>query len=166
MDKLISALGIDVKVLIAQLINFAILMGVIYYFGIRPMLKFLDERSHKIEKGVRDAESASRKVLELENKEKEILREAKKEAMTLIEQAKLSGDEKRSKIVAKAKEEVAAIIMQEKDKIRAEKAEIVKEIKSEIGDLVIVALKKVLSEGFDEKRDTKLVETLSKQLRK
>ena len=47
--ELFNALGINLKILVAQLINFLVLFIVLYKFGYKPMLKFLDDRKDKIE---------------------------------------------------------------------------------------------------------------------
>ncbi len=74
--ELFSALGINLKILIAQFINFSIFFFVLYKFAYKPMLKFLDDRKQKIEKGLNDAEKANNKLIELEEKEKEIIAQA------------------------------------------------------------------------------------------
>jgi len=57
--KLLQALGLDIRILSAQLINFAVLLFVLWRFGYKPILKFLDDRKDQIEKGVDDAKKAT-----------------------------------------------------------------------------------------------------------
>lgn len=155
--KLLQALGLDYKILIAQFVNFGILVFVLWKFGYGPMMKFLDERRNKIEKGVEDAKLATEKLIQMEEHEKEVMINAKKEAIAFVEEAKQRGEESRKKIVEKAKEEVGQIINQEKQKIQSDKADALKEIKREIGDLVMSAVSKILEEKLDEKKDKELI---------
>ena len=50
MSELFSKLGIDWKLLIAQIINFLVLLFVLYKFAYRPILSMLEKRTKKIEK--------------------------------------------------------------------------------------------------------------------
>ena len=56
MGDLISQLGIDAKLLIAQVINFVVLLVVLYAFAYKPILKMLHKRTEKIEAGSKNAE--------------------------------------------------------------------------------------------------------------
>jgi len=163
--ELFNALGLNVKILIAQLINFAILFFVLYKFGYKPMLQFLDDRKEKIEKGVENAESAMQKLVELEEKEKEVIKKAKQESLAIIEESKEQGEEKRKQIIEKAKQEIGQIINQEKAKMQTEKAETLKEIKKEISGLVVDAVEKVLDEKMDAKADKELIQKIAKEIK-
>jgi len=158
-------LGLNIKILIAQLINFAVLVLVLWRFGYKPILKFLDERKEKIEQGVLDAKKAMAKLEEISDKEKEIIKRAKKEALIILEKARKQGDKNRKEIIDEAKEEIGQIINEEKAKIQVEKGETLKEIKREIADLVIKSVEKVLEEKIDEKKDKELIQRIIKDLK-
>jgi len=163
--ELFNALGLNIKILIAQLINFAVLVLVLWRFGYKPILKFLDERKEKIEQGVLDAKKAMAKLEEISDKEKEIIKRAKKEALIILEKARKQGDKNRKEIIDEAKEEIGQIINEEKAKIQVEKGETLKEIKREIADLVIKSVEKVLEEKIDEKKDKELIQRIIKDLK-
>ena len=61
MDALAN-LGIDIKLLTAQVINFALLLLILRRFAYQPMLQLMDERSARIEQGLKDAEAAAKKL--------------------------------------------------------------------------------------------------------
>ena len=61
--ELLSNLGINGKLLLAQIVNFFILLYILKRFAYKPILKVLDDRKEKIEKGLRDAENAKDKLL-------------------------------------------------------------------------------------------------------
>ncbi|SRR6056297_1463177 len=163
--KLFNALGLDPQILIAQLVNFAVLVFVLYKFAYNPILNFLKQRKEKIKQGVEYADQAEKELEEARQEKKGIIKEAKKEAMTITEKAKEEGEEKRKKIVDNAKEEVGQIINQEKEKIRAEKAESLKEAKKEVADMVVLALEKVLEEKVDSKKDKDLIQKTIKEIK-
>ena len=58
MDELIKTFHIELNLLVAQIVNFSIVLFVLYRFAYAPILKTLNSRTGKIEKGLKDAESA------------------------------------------------------------------------------------------------------------
>lgn len=163
--ELFKVFGLNFKILIAQFFNFAILFFVLYKFGYKPILKFLDDRKNEIAKGIKDAEVAQKKLIEIEEREKEIIKKAKKEALKIIEEAKERGKKRREQMIEKAKEDIGQIIEGEKIKMRAEKAETLKEIKAEIASLIVGAVEKVLEEKMDKKKDKELIEKIAKGIK-
>lgn len=150
-------MGLNIKILIAQFLNFAVLLFILYRFGYKPMFALLEDRRKKIEKGINDAEKSGEKLKEIEEKEKKVLAAAKKEAFAIIEKAREQAEKRQGEIIQKAKEEVGEIINQEKAKIQQEKAKTLKEIKKEVVDLVAVSLEKILEEKMDSKKDESLI---------
>jgi F-type H+-transporting ATPase subunit b len=156
--KLFSAFGLDWRILLAQLINFGILLFLLYKFGYKPMFKFLEARSKKIEAGLENAEEAEKRLQAISEKEIASIKETKKEALKILEIAHQEGEENKKKTIEKTKEDIGQIINKEKQNMRAEKAEVLKDIKSEVSDLVMSALEKVLVEKIDSKKDKELIE--------
>ncbi|PIR04865.1 MAG: ATP synthase F0 subunit B [Candidatus Liptonbacteria bacterium CG11_big_fil_rev_8_21_14_0_20_35_14] len=142
--NLIDALGLDIKILIAQFVNFGILLFVLGWFFYKPILKFLDERSEKIKSGVLKFEEAERKLITIEAKEKKILAQASKEASNIIQEAYLKLDKQKEGIIEETRQAVLKIKEEGKNELENQKKKIIREIKEEAGDLVVVATKKVL----------------------
>lgn len=165
--ELFNALGVNLKILIAQFLNFAIFLFILWKFAYKPMLKLLNDRKDKIEKGITDAAKAEKRLVELEEEKKKVLEEtlnkAKKEAKDIIETSTKAGEEKRNMIITKAKEEIKDIIANEKEKINLERAQAIKEVKKEITDLVILSLEKVLDKRIDPKKNEKIIKDIIKQ---
>jgi len=156
--ELFAALGLDIKILIAQFVNFAILIFVLYKFGYKPMFKFLEERKGKIEKGIKDSEKASKKLIEAEKQFDDKLHEAKKEAAQILEQASEQAEKRKKEILEKAKNEVGELINQGKATIQLEKEKVLKDIKKEVAELSVLVAGKILEEKIDSKTDKELIE--------
>jgi F-type H+-transporting ATPase subunit b len=163
---LFEALGINVKILIAQLINFSVLVFVLWRFAYKPVLKVLNDRREKIIQGVKSAEESENKLAEAEEKEKAIITEAKKEALKIVEESKKRGEEKYQEIISKTKEDIGQIINQEKDKIRQEKEEVLVEIRQEIASLLSIGISKFLDKKLDKEKDEAIISEVSKELQK
>jgi F-type H+-transporting ATPase subunit b len=157
MDSLIETFHIDVKLLIAQVINFAIVFSVLYFFALKPLLKIMQKRTETIEKSLDDAKRIEENLEKTEADYNKRLSEAKKEAGNIMEKANKLSEEKKGEMIKKAKEEIGQIIESEKAKMQTEKAKTLKEIKREVAELVIDSLEKILEEKIDLKKDKELI---------
>lgn len=155
--EILSAFGLDWKVLLAQFFNFAILVFVLWRFAYKPIFKFLEERKNKIEEGVKNAEQATQKLIEIGEKEKEVLIEAKKEALNMINEAKDNADKKGNEIIKRAQEEASSVIVKEREKFNQEKIEIFKDMRNNLSELVILAVEKVIEEKMNNEKDREII---------
>ena len=155
--KIFSAFGLDIKILIAQLINFAILLFILWKFAYKPMFKILEDRKKKIETGIENAVKAEEKLKEIGEEEKKVMIQAKKEAAKILDEAKVMAEESRKKNIEKTKEEIGQLINQEKENMRLEKAEILKSINREVADLVVATVEKVIAEKMTGAKDEELI---------
>lgn len=161
--ELLKALGFDYRILIAQLVNFAVLVFVLYRFGYKPILKFLDNRREKIEMGVKNFKEAQKKLLEIEEKEKKVLVEARKEAQKIINMAEEAAKKDQEGIVKVANEQSAKIIKEAEKRIAEEKDKILREVRVEVSSLVVAATEKFMKEKIDQEKDRELIEAIIKK---
>jgi F-type H+-transporting ATPase subunit b len=160
MDSLIETFHIDIKLLIAQAVNFAIVFSVIYFFALKPLMKVMGDRTKIIEKSLADAKKIEDNLAKVEADYKGKINEAKKDASAILAKAMESAEAKKKETINKAKEEIGTIINQEKAKIQTEKGIVMKEIKKEVADLVAVSLEKILKEKVDAKKDKEIIKEI------
>lgn len=158
MEELIKTFHIEANLLVAQFVNFAIILFVLWKFAYKPILKTLNDRTKKIEKGVKDAEEAGKKLKETAEKEKEILIKARKEAQDIIKKSETDAKKNAESIMIQAKEQNEKMIADAKKMIEQEKGKMIAEVKSEIAGLVVSATEKVIGEKLDGKKDEELIE--------
>ena len=163
MENLIETFHIDIKLLIAQVINFAIVFAVLYFFALKPLMKVMRERTKKIEKSVDDAKKIEEKLVKSEEEYNKQIVHAKKEANIILEKTSQQAEERKKETITKAKEEIGQIINQEKANIQTEKAKTLKEIKREVADLVVASVEKVLEKRLDNKKDEELIRRMVKK---
>lgn len=163
--KIFTAFGLDIKILIAQLVNFGVLLFLLWKFGYKPMFKLLEDRRNKIDSGLENAALAETKLKEISDKEKKVLHEAKKEAAKILDDARALAEESRKKNIEKTKEEIGQLINQEKESMRQEKAEILKSINREVADLVVATVEKVIEEKMSGAKDEELIKKSIEKLK-
>ena len=162
MESLISAFHIDLKLFIAQLINFAIVFSVLYFFAFKPLVKTMSDRTEKIDKSLKDADEIENRLALTEKEQSEIIAAAKKQANLIVEEADKRGEVRRQELIEKAKEDIALVINTEREKMVRDKAETLKEIKKEVADLVVLSVEKLLNEKMTSDKDQELIKNLVK----
>ena len=77
MESFVSTFHIDWKIIIAQAINFAVVVFVLYRFAIKPLKKNLDERKNTIEQGLSDAKTNAELLVSAKNDYEKMLADAR-----------------------------------------------------------------------------------------
>jgi len=162
MDSLISTFHIDLNLFIAQLVNFAIVFSVLYFFAFKPLVKVMGERTEKIDKSLKDADEIEKRLSLAEKEQTEIINAAKKQANLIIEEADKRGEVRREEMLVRAKEEIGDLMNAQRATIDRDKAETLKQIKAEIAELVVMTVEKVLNEKMDSTKDQQIIKDLVK----
>lgn len=144
MEQLISAFGIEVELIIAQIINFGLLAAALTYFLYKPLLNMLQKREEKITQGMQDAEDAAKAKASADEERKTILSAAHKDAEEVGVKAKTFADEKALAILAEAQTKAEGIIANAQAKSEELKAQARKDSEVEVAKLAILAAEKVL----------------------
>ena len=163
MSELLSKLGIDWRLLAAQLANFLILLFVLRRFAYKPLLKLLDERKQKIADGLANAQKAKSNLEEARKERQKIISTAKKGASEIISLAETAAQKNREETLKEAKAGVEKIVTEARKQIDSEKSKMIGEIKSEISELVMLAAEKTASIKLDDKKDKELIEKIIKE---
>ncbi|HLC89963.1 MAG TPA: F0F1 ATP synthase subunit B [Patescibacteria group bacterium] len=166
MESIIATFHIDWKLIIAQLINFLIVIFVLWFFALKPLTKVMRERTQTIEKGLAQAKEAQEKLEIAQKEQAVIIKDGKKQAQAIIEQAKSLADNQREKIIAEAKGKVAKIIDESKQQLNQEKKEVISEINKDLAEVVVLACQKILESVVDKKIDQALVKKTLNEIQK
>lgn len=157
MNELINTFQIDIRLVVAQLINFAIVLFVLYKFAYGPMMKLMEDRTKKIEKGLKDSEEAHKKLAEITEKEKEVLVEARKQAQEIVAKAEAQAVKTKEEIAQQAKAQAEKILADSAKKIESEKNQMFAEIKAQVAELVVSATGKVIDEKMTSEKDSRII---------
>ncbi|MDD5251227.1 MAG: F0F1 ATP synthase subunit B [Patescibacteria group bacterium] len=154
---ILGPLGVDVKLFLAQLVNFGVVMFVMWRWVYRPLLKVMDERTGKIETGLKQAEEAAALRAGAETDKEKVIMEARLRAKEIMEEAERLATEERAASVAKAKTEVERLVSQGKSQLAEEKTRIVQEARAETAELVALAVEKIAGEKLDMRKDEAII---------
>ena len=148
--ELFYALGLDIRILLAQFINFAILVFVLYRFAYKPIFSVLEERKRKIQEGVEKFERAEKTLEEEHQKSAEILKEAKKEAKEIVEKSSRTAQSQREELLSLAKSEIVEMMKKAQKDISDEKKHLLEGIRKDIIRLILLSVEKILQKDITE----------------
>ena len=75
-----EGLGISLSTLVAQLINFVILLGLLYLLAYKPVMRMLDERSRRVKESMDQTEQVKEQAAAAEQETAKKIGEASEEA--------------------------------------------------------------------------------------
>jgi F-type H+-transporting ATPase subunit b len=156
-------IGINVPGLVAQLVCFLILFGLLTFLLYKPIRRILDERSERIRVSMEQAEQIKETMAKTEEQVKEQLDAARREGQNMLTQAGQMGERLREEARGQAKEDAEAIIARARTEIRRERDEAIEELRRQFVDLAIMAAEKVISETLDREKHRRLIEEVLEQ---
>lgn len=159
----LSALGVDARAFLIQLITFVLVFFVLKKYAFKPILKVLAERRETIEAGVALGEEMRREKAELEKKTDNILQDARKQADEIIATANDAGREAIKEAETKAGAKADAIVDEAHRRIDQDAARVRKQLESELVGLVADATEAIIEEKIDAKKDDALIKRALKE---
>lgn len=153
----ITDLGINLPSLIAYLINFVLLLGILTLFAYKPLLKVLDQRSERIRESLeaadraRDEAAGSQRVIE------DQLNEARREGQRLLEQAREAAARYQEEQMGQARRDAESFVERARSDIQRERDAAVQEVRANFGDLAITAAERVIRRSLDRQAHEELI---------
>jgi len=154
----LADLGINLPVLVAQIVNVAILFGLLYLVAYKPIMRMLDERSRRIKESMKQADDIKEQAAHAEEEVKKQLENAGREGQERIAQAVQVGEEVKQKAQQEARQEAETLITRARTEIQRERDEAVGELRKEVADLTILAAGKVIDRSLDKEAHRQLID--------
>lgn len=158
-----EGLGINLPSLLAQIVNFLILLGLLYLVAYKPVMRMLDERSRRIKESMDKTEEVKKQADQAEQEMTKRIAAASDEGQKLVEQAVKAGGEARRQAQLEAKKEADGIIARARVEIKRERDEAVGELRREFADLAVLAAGKVIDRSLDKESHRQLIEKVLKE---
>src|SRR5258706_1494874 len=87
-EQIARTFGVDWPHLIAQIISFSIVCGLLYLLAYKPILRMLAERRQLISQGLANSEKIRVELEKTETQRKDVIAQAKAQANQFIEDAR------------------------------------------------------------------------------
>lgn len=163
--EFLNEFGVDPILLLAQVVNFTILLVLLRVLLYKPILKVLEERKKKVAKSIKDAEAIEKRLTQTQIEQEELLSKAAQEASKIVNQAKLEAKELAEKTMEEAKKSVNEMLVKNETRLKLERDEMMSSVKAELADLVTQAAAKVLDKSVNEFDNKKLVQETIEEMK-
>jgi len=161
---MLETLGIQWPKLIAQFVNFSIVLFVLWRFAYKPVFALLEARRQKIADGLTNAEKIKAELAATETERKRVLAEAGDQAAKLIEDARSAVARVTEVETQKAIAAAEQIIVKAREAAAQDRARMLAELKREVGRLVVQTTATVTGKVLTADDQKRLAEETQKQL--
>ncbi|WP_322795772.1 F0F1 ATP synthase subunit B [Tepidiforma sp.] len=162
MGEAFSALGISLPQLIAQFVNFAVLLVILRLTLYRPVLKMLDERRQRIAEGLNAAEIARQEAASAQANIQAQLDAARKEGQEIVANAQAIATRIETESREQAAREREAALERARNEIQLERDRAIAELRREFAAITVAAAEKVINQSLDPQAHQRVIdETLA-----
>jgi len=162
----VGLLGINWKLFLAQLVNFSVILFILWRWVFKPVTGALQKRTATIEKSLSDAEEIKKKMVELETYTKEQIAKANTEYQAILAKAEQTSVQQKEAILAEARDAASRMVKEAETRVAADKESMMSEVKTEVADMVVMAMEKVIHEKLTSEKDKQYIREVLAQTQK
>lgn len=153
-----EALGINLGLLIVQIIAFIIVFLTLQAWVYKPLLNILESRKKKIEQGMEDARVAAEARASAEREAAKIVADSQAKAAQVVNEANERASKASVQVKADAEQEIAKEREGALAEIAMERERILGDLRGQVAALAIAAAQKLVGESLDDKRQHVLLD--------
>ena len=157
-------LGIDLKLMTAQLVNFAIFFFVFKKFIAAPFMSYLKKAKEEEETRVSFAAEIEKRQEKLAEEDKKLSRERKKTLEAALLESKKEAEVVRKDLIEDAKKEAAAIVAKGKAQVETERKELYKDLRKQIAQVSSLVVSKALNEYLTDEAKRSITQNIVKHI--
>ncbi len=162
--ELLAKLGINWQLLLAQIVNFVIVLGVLTYFVYRPLLDLIDRRRERIAKAMEDAKRIEGQKKEMDALRVEQLKKIDQEAGEMLERAKKHAEATGKEILEAAHAEAREMLEKARRQLDEERAQALQEVHQTVSSVILQLTEKILEREFTPEDEKRITAALAKEL--
>ena len=165
MNELIHNFGIDWRLLLAQGVNFLILLYVLKRFAYAPLIALMNRRRLEIERGLHEAREADAKHARIEKEREAALKRARQDGHAIVSESERTAKKRKKETLEETRKKAEGIIEDAKKLIREEKAKMSEDVQKNAEQLVQEGIMRVLGKMEPEQRDAMLIKEALEELK-
>jgi len=154
---MLETLGIHFPSLAIYLVNFLLVLLLLYLFAYKPILRLMDQRADRIRESLEAADTARREAVSSQEAIQEQITEARREGQRIIDQSREAAERFRTEEMDKARQEAETFVERAKEDIQRERDTALQEVRASFGDLAISAAERVIRSSLDRQAHEALI---------
>ena len=144
-----ETLGVHLPSLLVYLVNFLLVLGLLFAFAYKPILRLMDQRAERIKESLEASERAREEAASSQAAVEEQLVEARREAQRIMDQAREAAERYRAEEMERARAEAEAFVARAQSDIQRERDAAIEEVRSNFSDLAMTAAERVVRRSLD-----------------
>lgn len=152
-----EALGINLNQFLAQLINFGVVVGLLWVLLYKPVQKMLNDRTARIEASLREADQVKQQLAYAKRDYDAEIARARQEAAAIVAQAQDRAKAQEAEIIAQARREADRLREEARTQAAQERDQMLREAKGQIAELVTLTASRVLNAELKASGHDKLI---------
>ncbi|MGM0797384.1 MAG: F0F1 ATP synthase subunit B [Bacillota bacterium] len=147
-----------------QLLAMLVLLALLKKFALGPLLNIMKQREDHIAGEITSAEERNKEAQKLIEEQRVLLKEAKQESQSLIENAKKLGEKQKEDIIQAARAESERLKEAARTEIVKEKEQAVSALREQVASLSVLIASKVIEKELDEQVQEQLIQDYLKEV--
>ena len=164
--KITTDFGMNVPSVLAQIVNFVIVAGLLWWLAFKPILATIEDRQKKIDSGLRYADEMKARLDAAQQAAEAQLREAQVKGQQIVAESQKAAKEFSEKQQHEAVEKAEGIIVKAQAAIELEKTKMLAEARTEVARLVVATTQRVLAKELSEVERARFNEAAARELTK
>ncbi len=148
---------IDWVTVIAQIVNFLILVGLLKYLLYGPITRAMHNRRQSIQDQLEEAREREREAEQEQEEYEQKRRELEERREELVEQARSEAQERREEMLEEAREQVQGVERRWHESLRDERDAFLRELRDRMGARVCVVARQALRDLADAELEAQMV---------
>ena len=153
-----DALGLNVPVLIAQLVNFFLLLVLLRIFLYKPILNMLAQRAKRVKEGLEAAEQSIERAAQADQEVAQQLEQARQQSQANIAKAQEAANRIQEEARSQARRDAEVLLERARSEIQLERDQAIAELRREFADLTVSAAEKVIGQSLDHQAHRRLID--------
>ena len=149
--------------IIVQLVCFIVLLALLRKFAWGPLIGIMKQREEHVASQIDEAEKTRAEAIQYLDEQRELLKQSRVEAQTLIDNARKQGDIQRDEIIATARTEAERLKENAKREIETEKEKAVTALREQVASLSVLIASKVIEKELTEADQDKMIQEYLKE---
>ena len=153
-----TELGFHWPSLLVYLVNFLVLLGILYAVGYKRILRMLDQRSDRIRESLEEADRVRQESAKAQEEMQGQMAAARQQGQELLEQARQAAERYRQEEQEAARKEAEAFVEKARGDIRRERDSALEEVRQNFAGLAITAAERVIERSLDQDAHQDLID--------
>jgi F-type H+-transporting ATPase subunit b len=153
-----TALGINLNLLIAQAVNFLVVLILLRLFVYDRLLRMVDERRERIRTGLEEADRVRAEAAVQHRQLERQLEDERRASQEKLRQAVAASEEAARRLLDDATTEAERIVLEARASAENTRRHALAGLHNDMAELALAAAAKALGEGIDAKKHRELID--------